>query len=365
VPSGDGRDEGRDGRRKREREREGERSTGTDEPACPECGAPTVDDGSAHREVVCDDCGLVVETRYIDRGPEWRAGSYDEYESKARTGKPTSKVRHDEGLTTVIDWRDRDHAGNALSSTGRRRVNRLRRWQARIRTQGRSERTLRSVLGEVTRMSSALDLPEPTREVAAAVCQRAAEEDLFRGRSVEGVASGALYAACGRTGAPRSLDEVTEVSRVDRLEVGRTFRYLARELGLDVEPSHPRQYLARFCSELELPESVLRRARTVVDRTADAGLVSGKSPTGYAGAAVLVAALVAGENASDRRVAEVADVTRVTVRTHARDQLEELGSPAIADGLVRDDRDPPPGWRDILDPAPGTAGPDGRAMERC
>jgi transcription initiation factor TFIIB len=323
-------------------------------PVCPECEESTFNDGAVSHELVCDGCGLVVDTNYIDHGPEWRAYSHEEYESKARTGGPRTNLRHDRGLTTTIGWRNEDHAGNGLSERARRRAGRLRKWQKRVRTQESGERTLRQILGEVTRMGSALDVPDSTREVAAAICQRATSENAVRGWSVEGVATGALYAACRQSGTPRSLDEVTAVSRVERREVGRTYKHLARELGIDLEPPHPQQYVARICSALDLPESVLRQARVVIDRTADAGLLAGKSPTGYAGAAVYAAALLADREfeVDHRAVADAADVTPVTVRTRARDQIEAMGTATIAAGLVDGDAELAPNWRADLDVDP-------------
>ncbi len=61
--------------------------------------------------LVCDECGLVIEAQKVDLGPEWRAYSAEEHEEKARTGAPTTRRRHDKGLTTEIDWRDRDAYG--------------------------------------------------------------------------------------------------------------------------------------------------------------------------------------------------------------------------------------------------------------
>lgn len=314
---------------------------------CPECDGATFDDGAVHHELVCRGCGLVVDTHYIDHGPEWRAFSQSEYDARARASRTTA-LRHDRGLSTMIDWRDRDAAGNSLSPAARQRADRLRQWNRRVRTQRRGERTLRKLLGELGRMASALGVPEPAREVGATVCRRAETERLLQGRSVEGVATAALYAACRQVGPPRSLDEVTRVSRVDRREVGRTYKHLARELGLELRPPHPLDYVERFCSDLELPGAVLRDARAVIERTARAGLLAGKSPTGYAAAAVLAAALLDGRDPDSREVAEVAEVTAVTVRNRARDQLAAVGTEAVAEGLVGDG-ELPPDWRARLD----------------
>ena len=54
--------------RQRERSVESEEEEET-EHGCPECeSTDLVHDGE---ELVCDDCGLVIEEDQIDRGPEW------------------------------------------------------------------------------------------------------------------------------------------------------------------------------------------------------------------------------------------------------------------------------------------------------
>ena len=58
--------------------------------------------------------------------------------------------------------------------------------------------------------------------------RRAVQENLVRGRSVEGVAAAALYGACRRCEVPRTLTEITEASRASKKEVGRTGILLKR-----------------------------------------------------------------------------------------------------------------------------------------
>ncbi|NIS35353.1 MAG: transcription initiation factor IIB 3, partial [Actinobacteria bacterium] len=207
-------------------------------------------------ELVCEDCGLVVEEEQIDRGPEWRAFNHAERQSKSRVGAPTTQTMHDKGLTTTIDWKDKDAYGRSISSKKRSQMHRLRKWQERIRTKDAGERNLQFALSEIDRMASALGVPRSVREVASVLYRRALEEDLIRGRSIEGVATSALYAACRKEGIPRSLDEVAAVSRVERKEIGRTYRYVAQELGLEMKPVDPKRYVPRFASQLGLSEEV-------------------------------------------------------------------------------------------------------------
>ena len=234
---------------------------------------------------------------------------------------------HDKGLTTTIDWKDKDAYGRSLSSEKRSQMHRLRKWQERIRTKDAGERNLQFALSEVDRMASALGVPRSVREVASVIYRRALSEDLIRGRSIEGVSTSALYAACRKEGIPRSLEEISEVSRVERKEIGRTYRYISQELGLEMKPVDPKKYVPRFCSELDLSKEVQSKADEIIETTAEQGLLSGKSPTGYAAAAIYAASLLCNEKKTQREVADVAQVTEVTIRNRYQEQIEAMGIP--------------------------------------
>jgi transcription initiation factor TFIIB len=276
-------------------------------------------------ELIHEPTGIVVEEEQIDPGPEWRAFNHSERQSKSRVGAPTTQTMHDKGLTTTIDWKDKDAYGRSISSRKRSQMHRLRKWQERIRTKDAGERNLQFALSEIDRMASALGVPRSVREVASVIYRRALNEDLIRGRSIEGVATSALYAACRQEGIPRSLDEVAEVSRVPQKEIGRTYRYISQELGLELKPVDPKQFVPRFASALGLSEEVQAKATEIIDVSAEQGLLSGKSPTGFAAAAIYAASLLCNEKKTQREVADVAQVTEVTIRNRYQEQIEAMG----------------------------------------
>ena len=312
-----------------ERTREGEQTeqpeeTGVD--VCPECDGRLVSDAE-HGETVCEECGLVVEEDEIDPGPEWRAFDSREKDEKSRVGAPTTNMMHDKGLSTNIGWQDKDAYGNALSSRQREKMQRLRTWNERFRTRDSKERNLKQALGEIDRMASALGLPENVRETASVIYRRALDEDLLPGRSIEGVSTAALYAAARQAGTPRSLDEIETVSRVGRMELTRTYRYIVRELNLEVKPADPGSYVPRFASDLDLSEEAGREARQLLEAAKKSGTISGKSPVGLAAAAVYAAALLTNEKVTQSEVSEVADISEVTIRNRYKELLEAKGNP--------------------------------------
>ncbi|MGM0606716.1 MAG: transcription initiation factor IIB [Halobacteriota archaeon] len=307
--------------REEDTETESSRQRSESTTTCPECGGRLLTD-EEHGETVCEGCGLVVEESAVDRGPEWRAFDSSERDSKSRVGAPTTKMMHDKGLSTNIGWQNRDAYGKSLSSSQRQKMQRLRTWNERFRTRDSKERNLKQALGEIDRMASALGLPKTVRETASVIYRRALTDDLLPGRSIEGVATAALYAAARQAGTPRSLDEIERVSRVDKMELTRTYRYVVRELKLEVQPADPESYVPRFASQLELSDEVERQARGLLRNAAKTGITSGKSPVGLAAAAVYAAALLSNEKVTQSQVGEVADVSEVTIRNRYKELLE-------------------------------------------
>ena len=302
-------------------EQESESESEQDSLQCPECSGNVITDDE-HGETVCDDCGLVITEDSVDRGPEWRAFDSAEKDQKSRVGAPTTNTMHDKGLSTNIDWRNKDAYGRSLGARQRQKMQRLRKWNERFRTRDSKERNLKQALGEIDRMASALGLPDNVRETASVIYRRALNEDLLPGRSIEGVSTSCVYAAARMAGVPRSLDEIADVSRVEKSEIARTYRYVVRELSLEVRPADPEQYVPRFASSLELSEESEMRAKQLLKNAKEQGVHSGKSPVGLAAAAVYAAALLTNEKTTQAAVSEVADISEVTIRNRYHELLE-------------------------------------------
>jgi len=231
-------------------------------------------------------------------------------------------MMHDKGLSTNIGWQDKDAYGKSLSSRQREKMQRLRTWNERFRTRDSKERNLKQALGEIDRMASALGLPDNVRETASVIYRRALDEDLLPGRSIEGVSTSSLYAAARQAGTPRSLDEIAAVSRVEKDEIARTYRYVVRELKLEIQPADPESYVPRFASDLGLSDEAERRARSLLNTAKEQGLHSGKSPVGLAAAAVYAASLLVNEKVTQSEVSDVANISEVTIRNRYHELLE-------------------------------------------
>jgi transcription initiation factor TFIIB len=275
-------------------------------------------------EVVCDDCGLVVDHNIIDEGAEWRAFDSEQRLKRSRVGSPMSYLIHDKGLSTVIDWKNKDFLGNPLPSRTGARLYRMRKWQQRIKISNTRERNLLTALVELNKIASKLGVPKNVRETAALLYRRAMLSGSLKGRSIENVVAASLYAACRQCSVPRTLDEIAQGAGLVRRDLGRTYRYLCRELTINLDPTTPLDYVPRFCSELNLNQRVQTKAIEILRKAIEKQLTAGRTPTGSTAAAIYIASVLVGENRTQREIANVAGITEVTIRNRYKEIAEKL-----------------------------------------
>jgi len=296
----------------------------SEEMRCPVCGSTNIKIDYERGEVVCGDCGYVVSDHIIDFGPEWRAFDSEQRERRARGGAPIRYMRPNKGLVTEIDQYNRDIRGAKISPKKQAQLHRIRKWHKRTSVASPMERNLTIALGELDRIASYLGLSESTRETAALLYRKAVKAELIRGRLIESVVAAVVYAVCRMQGIPRTLDEIAQVSGIEKKEIGRAYRFLRRELNLNVPLTDPASYVPKFCSALGLSGKVQEKAIALLKKAMRKGLISGRGPTGVAAAAVYIASAMMGERRTQKEVADVAGVTEVTIRNRYRELKKEL-----------------------------------------
>ena len=277
-------------------------------------------------EVTCARCGLVLDENLIDNGPEWRAFDHEQLNKRARTGAPATFSISDKGLSTVIDWKNKDIHGRNIPDANKAQMYRLRKWNKRIRVANASERNLAYALSELDRYSSRLGIPRSVREDASLIYRNAAKNKLIRGRSIDGDVASSLYMACRRCCIPRTLDEISDISDVSKKQIGKNQRFLCRELNIKLKPTSPVDYISRFATNLGLSGEIQAKAINIINKSLELGLNSGKGPIGVAAAALYIASLLLGVRKTQSEIANVTGVTEVTIRNRYKELSEHIDS---------------------------------------
>lgn len=291
---------------------------------CPECGGSKLMRDYEAAEVVCMECGYVIDMKIADQGPEWRAFDNEQRDKRARVGAPVTFTIHDKGLSTVIDWHDRDVFGKRFDANQRAQMYRLRKWQRRIRVSDAVERNLAFALSEITKIANVLSLPKSIFETSSVIYRKAVKEHLIRGRSIQGISAAAVYIACRQCGLPRTLDEIASAANISKREVGRCYRFLVKELSLTIPPLRANHYISKFSNQLTMQGRVEEIANKVLSVASELKLTSGRGPTGIAAAASYIASVLIGEKRTQREIAEIAKVTEVTIRNRYKELVEQI-----------------------------------------
>jgi len=288
---------------------------------CSECGSTNIIEDPSRGELICRNCGLVVKEEMIDTGQEWRAFDSEQMSKRARGGAPLTFTKHDKGMTTEIG----KGLGELYKVPAKKRAQyyRLTKWHKRLIKS--KDRNLSFALSELQRIVSFLSLSKSTHERIARYYEEAVNKGLVRGRSIESVIAALTYAVSRQFESPRTLDEISEASGVEKREIGRTYRYIARELGIRILPANPMSFVPRFCSMLGLSDKVQAKSIEILKKAKKYEITSGKGPTGVAAASIYIASVLAGEKRTQREVADIVGVTEVTIRNRQKELVEKLG----------------------------------------
>lgn len=292
---------------------------------CLECGSTSLIHDYDTGESVCANCGLVLHEQMIDKGPEWRAFTQEERESRSRVGMPTSYSVHDKGLSTTIGRVDRDAFGRKLPLETRLQMWRLRKWQIRSRVHSSVEGNLSRAMNELDRLSDKLSIRGSIKENAAFIYRKALEKDLVRGRSIAAIVAAALYAACRSSETPRTLREIAEASLLNKKEVARCYRLLLRRLDIQMPIADPITYISKIGERVGITGQTQGLAIRILREAKKRRIASGKDPMGLAAAVLYIACRQNNEEKTQTDISHAAGVTEVTIRNRYKSLKHQLG----------------------------------------
>lgn len=262
-------------------------------------------------EVYCGGCGLVLEKNMQDFSNDNKSYTQEDFMSQTRTGPGLSLTMHDKGLSTVIGT-NVDSTGHSISNKTKARFSRLRIWDSRSKS--RKTGSLTKALIQLNSMKAKLGMPDSIVEDAAFIYRKAVSAKLTRGRTMSSLISASIYAACRKSNIPRTLDDIAKAGNVERRVLSRDIRTLVRKLGLTLEQYDTSAFIVKIANNLNLKEKSKRDGLEILRKAEDKMITAGKNPVAQAAASLYLAAILNGEKMSQRKFAEVAGVSDVTLR---------------------------------------------------
>ena len=287
-------------------------------PTCPHCKGSIHISDLETGELVCKECGLVLNNGELDTGPEWRAYNTAELNRKKRTGLGLKNSIYDKGLATMLNGY-KDYKGKALSEEERIKYLRLQKFNNRTKISDSWKRNLSIAFSELDRVCSILHMPDNIKENAAVIYRKVLKADLVRGRSIDAFVAACLYTACRLEKLPRSLNSIADTSTCDLQTITKHYRLMIREIDLDIPLDTPIKYLSSFASKMKVNSRVEQQSAWILGLARENNIQVGKNPKGVAAAALYLACLLDGEKVIQGDVADVSEVSAVTLRKRCKE----------------------------------------------
>lgn len=290
--------------------------------SCPECGSNKLIQDKRNGEKVCSECGYVTQQVLFDRSREWRAFNTAEINKRSRVGMPRSLAVGDMGLHTLISKDPRSVKGK-ISREKKCQIIRISRWQSRINDSS-TRKNLNQAMGILSTLCSHMHIPRNVREQTALYYRKALKADLVRGRSIETVLAACLYAACRLMKTQRSLKDISEYTSHETKDLAKCYRKIVRSLNLDVPRQKAQHMIPKIAEKIRVKQGVQRAAVKILREAEDQKLISGKSPSGLAAAALYISCKQNEVKRAQKDIAFAAGVTEVTIRNRYKDLAQQL-----------------------------------------
>ena len=240
-------------------------------------------------EIICGICGLVLSIEKSQEiRPEWRNFNTEQSNNRIRTGMPTSLARHDMGLSTIIGRTDRDYTGNAIDTSIKSTIDRLRILDYRTQLHSSTDRSLKKAFSELDFLRDKLALPDSVVEKTAYIYRKAQQRGMIRGRTVSAMLAAATYIACREIGVGKTLKDIAEGSNVKPKTLSQCYRTLLTELDIKTPMLDLMRCVAKVASRMQLNEMTSRQAMGIMHNAMKSEAGTGKNPMGLAAAVLYI-----------------------------------------------------------------------------
>ncbi len=297
---------------------------------CTVCKSSVIDD-IQNGERICSGCGIVVSEQMEDYGPETRGSNLEDKSKLARATGQTTYSQHDLGITTEISTQTTDYSGKKINSEMAGQMQRIGKWQKRVRISSSRERRLSNVLTKISDICQSNTLPKNVLETASMIYRSLDGQNIkVKGKSVVSISAAVVYMACKKCDVIRSLDEIIrqfcqpkEVKAKIKL-ASKYYRTMVMELDTVTIPVvTTEKYISKIANMTNTDIRVERLALEIAKKTKDRYLSDGKAPNGIAAAYLYVASVLLGQSVIQRDASSVSGVTEVTIRNRCKEILTD------------------------------------------
>lgn len=287
---------------------------------CSNCGSTDLDTDPARGDVVCTNCGTVLEHSAIVSEVQFEENTHG-------------------GSNVIGQFVSADSKGGARGFG--------QSFHSGLGKESR-EITQQNAKKAITNLAHQLRLSQLCIDVAFNFFKMALSRQLTRGRRSTHVIAACLYMTCRMEKTSHMLIDFSDALQIDVYELGRTYLRLSQALCLNIPSMDPCLYIIRFANRLQFAEKtheVSMTALRLVQRMKRDSIHTGRRPSGLCGAALLIAARLHEFNRTVDDVIKIVKVHESTLRKRLMEFGETPSSALTLDEFMNvdleEEQDPP------------------------
>ncbi|CAF0844855.1 unnamed protein product [Brachionus calyciflorus] len=229
-------------------------------------------------DLVCSECGLVLGDRIIDVTSEWRTFSESTDKPDMNRVGEAMDPNKETNLGTYIERVKKDNKLN------------LKKFE------NFDEKTKRLGNIQIKEIAEKLNADKSIINAARNIFENF--NKLFKGRKKGLLIATCVYKACKQEAVPRTLKEISNITRFSVKEIGRCLKFIeknsnSKQINVNLESTttttSPLDLVARFCSHLNLERYIVRLTEDIVKKSSCIDNLSGKRPSSIVSAAIYLA----------------------------------------------------------------------------
>jgi len=305
---------------------------------CPNCNEtpPNLVDETSSGDLVCGDCGMVLESNVVDTRSEWRNFSNDDQnnDDPSRVGQAGNALGLETGTTlkTEVQFDQKSAIARELS-----------RAHAKA-SEDKGGKQQNEAFQTIENICQIRGWPRLITDCAKQLYQLAMRHKAFRNKPQDSIIAGVIFIACRQGDNARTFKEIAKLTGVPKKEVGKIFKQLeshflqvkkktggkgTHEINGYKETSRESapDMCHRFGAALGLSNSVSIRAGESAVLLNSAGVLAGRSPLSIAAVALYAISNFMGEPRSAKEVGKACEVSDGTIKAAWKkiyDQREKI-----------------------------------------
>lgn len=259
--------------------------------------------------VICKDCGTINSTS-IDCNAEWRYYGNDDskFSDPTRCGLPTNALLPQSSIGSTISFKHNE-------SYDMRKIRNYHMWNA----MPYKERALHNVFESIQIRAVNSGIPLCIIEEAKILYKKISEKKISRGNNRRGIIASCIYKACCIQGSPRSSQEIADIFKISTKSMTRGCKNFDNIMNynkhatIDSTGSNSVDFIRRFCSHLNLAESIYQICKHVCEKAEEHNLVSKCIPPSIAAGSIYLTCSLLNINISKKDISTQCKISEVTI----------------------------------------------------